>query len=56
MKQVLPPGMNAQQMDRALKDMAKVVGEDWVLATDLDRDTYLDHFAVDESADRKSVV
>ena len=50
MKQVLPPGMNAQQMDRALKAMAQVVGEDWVLATDLDRDTYLDHFAVDESA------
>lgn len=50
MKQVLPPGMNAAQMDRALKAMAKVVGDDWVLATDLDRDTYLDHFAVDESA------
>ena len=41
MKQVLPPGMNAAQMDRALKAMAKVVGDDWVLATDLDRDTYL---------------
>ena len=50
MKQVLPPGMTASQMDRALKAMARVVGDDWVLATDLDRDTYLDHFAVDEAA------
>jgi len=50
MKQVLPPGMSAAQMDRALKAIARVVGDDWVLATDLDRDTYLDHFAVDEAA------
>jgi 4-cresol dehydrogenase (hydroxylating) len=50
MKQVLPPGMTAAQMDRALAAMARVVGSEWVLATDLDRDTYLDHFAVDESA------
>jgi 4-cresol dehydrogenase (hydroxylating) flavoprotein subunit len=50
MMQVLPPGMNAAQMDRALKAMARVVGDEWVLATDLDRDTYLDHFAVDASA------
>ncbi len=50
MKQVLPPGMTAAQMDRALAALARVVGSEWVLATDLDRDTYLDHFAVDESA------
>ncbi len=37
-------------MDRALKALAGVVGDDWVLATDLDRDTYLDHFAVDAAA------
>jgi len=42
--------MSAAQMDKALAAMARVVGDDWVLATDLDRDTYLDHFAVDESA------
>ncbi|HXR52215.1 MAG TPA: FAD-dependent oxidoreductase, partial [Steroidobacteraceae bacterium] len=50
MKQVLPPGMSAAQMDRALKALAGVVGSEWVLSTDQDRDTYLDHFAVDESA------
>ena len=50
MKQVLPPGMSPRRLDRALKAMAQVVGDDWVFATDLDRDTYLDHFAVDESA------
>jgi 4-cresol dehydrogenase (hydroxylating) len=50
MKQVLPPGMSAAQLDSALKAMEGIVGRDWVLATDLDRDTYLDHFAVDESA------
>src|SRR5690606_30873576 len=49
MKLALPPGLSASQLDRALKDFAGVVGEEWVLATDLDRDTYLDHFAVDES-------
>ena len=50
MKQVLPPGMSAAQLDRALKDCARAVGDEWVFATDLDRDTYLDHFAVDEAA------
>jgi 4-cresol dehydrogenase (hydroxylating) flavoprotein subunit len=50
MKQALPPGMSAAQMDRALKALAGVVGDDWVLATDLDRDTYLDHFAVDAAS------
>ena len=49
MKLALPPGLSASQLDRALKDFAGVVGKEWVLSTDLDRDTYLDHFAVDES-------
>ncbi len=49
MKLALPPGLSASQLDRALKDFAGVVGDQWVLSTDLDRDTYLDHFAVDES-------
>ena len=50
MKLALPPGVSASQLDRALKAFAKVVGDEWVLSTDLDRDTYLDHFAVDEAA------
>ena len=50
MKLALPPGLTAAQLDRALRDFAKIVGDEWVLSTDLDRDTYLDHFAVDEDA------
>ncbi|RYZ57467.1 MAG: FAD-binding oxidoreductase, partial [Proteobacteria bacterium] len=42
--------MNAAQLDRALKDLERVVGRDYVMATDQDRDTYLDHFAWDEAA------
>ena len=50
MKRVLPPGLSASRLDRALRDFGRAVGDEWVLATDLDRDTYLDHFAVDEAA------
>ena len=50
MKLTLPPGLSAAQLDLALKDFAKIVGDEWVLSTDLDRDTYLDHFAVDVGA------
>ncbi|MCP5145001.1 MAG: FAD-binding oxidoreductase [Gammaproteobacteria bacterium] len=50
MQRYLPPGLTASEMDRALRAFAAVVGDEWVLATDTDRDTYLDHFAVDESA------
>src|SRR4051794_9344625 len=46
MKLHLPPGMSAAQLDRALKGMGQIVGDEFVMATDLDRDTYLDHFAV----------
>jgi len=46
----LPPGMSAAQLDRALKAMGQIVGDDYVFATDLDRDTYLDHFAVNAEA------
>jgi 4-cresol dehydrogenase (hydroxylating) flavoprotein subunit len=50
MQQLLPPGFTAAQLGRALKDFTDIVGADWMLATDLDRDTYLDHFAMDPSA------
>jgi 4-cresol dehydrogenase (hydroxylating) len=50
MERVLPPGLPASQLDAALKEIGGAIGAEWVLATDLDRDTYLDHFAVDESA------
>src|SRR5690606_17544492 len=46
----LPEGLSLQQFEAALRAFAGVVGDDWVLATDLDRDTYLDQFAWDEAA------
>ena len=45
MKLHLPPGLSAAQFDAALQAFAGVVGSDWVLATDLDRDTYADVYA-----------
>jgi 4-cresol dehydrogenase (hydroxylating) len=50
MERPLPPGVSASRLDAALKEFGQAIGDEWVLATDLDRDTYLDHFAVDESA------
>src|SRR5690554_1426680 len=50
MQLVLPEGVSAAQFDAALRAYEGVVGADWVLATDLDRDTYLDQFAWDEAA------
>ncbi len=50
MQLVLPEGLSLQQFEAALRAFAGVVGDDWVLATDLDRDTYLDQFAWDEAA------
>jgi 4-cresol dehydrogenase (hydroxylating) flavoprotein subunit len=50
MQRALPPGLSAGQLDRALKAFAKAVGPEWVFDSDQDRDGYLDHFAVDESA------
>ena len=45
---VYPPGVTAAAFDRALKAFAGVVGADAVFATDEDRDTYADKYAVDE--------
>ena len=42
MKLVLPPGIDASRFQRALAAFANVVGKEWVLSTDEDRDTYLD--------------
>src|SRR5690554_7703504 len=49
MKLSLPPGVSAAAMSAAFTDFASVVGAQWVLATDEDRQTYTDHFALDES-------
>jgi 4-cresol dehydrogenase (hydroxylating) len=44
-KLILPPGVSSATFDKALKAFTAVVGKDWVLATDEDRETYLDIYA-----------
>ena len=48
MKRHLPPGVNSRRFDRAMRAMEDVVGKDWVLVSDLDRDTYADIYAPGE--------
>jgi len=50
MQLVLPPDISAGAFDRALQEFRAVVGDEWVFASDQDRDTYLDHFGFDQSA------
>lgn len=45
MKLTLPPRTTAAQFAAALKAFERVVGKDWVLATDADRDSYADIYA-----------
>jgi 4-cresol dehydrogenase (hydroxylating) flavoprotein subunit len=49
MEQVLPEGVNAQTLDRALTAFADAIGEQWVLNTDQDRDNYQDFYALNPS-------
>ncbi len=46
----LPPGVSAAAFSKALKAFEAVVGREWVLATDLDRDSYSDAYAPGASA------
>jgi len=41
----LPPGITHARFDAALAAFGRIVGSEWVLATDEDRDTYLDVYA-----------
>jgi len=50
MKLILPPGVSASRFEQALAAFSGVVGREWVLATDEDRDTYLDAYAPGEEA------
>ena len=45
MKLTLPPRIGPQQFDAALAAFSSVVGKDWVMATDADRDAYADIYA-----------
>jgi 4-cresol dehydrogenase (hydroxylating) len=49
MQRVLPPGMPAAAFDRGLAALRGVVGAEWVLDTDEDRDTYLDPYATGDA-------
>jgi 4-cresol dehydrogenase (hydroxylating) len=42
---ILPPRVTRAAFDRAMTAFARAVGKDWVLATDEDRETYLDLYA-----------
>ena len=45
MKLKLPPRLTPAQFGAALKDYETVVGTDWVMTTDQDRDAYADIYA-----------
>jgi 4-cresol dehydrogenase (hydroxylating) len=45
MKLVLPPGFTQARFDRALAALQRVVGKEWVFATDEDRETYTDPYS-----------
>ena len=45
MKLTLPPGVSAASFQQALRAFTGVVGKDWVLASDEDRDAYSDIYA-----------
>lgn len=46
MELILPPSLDRAAFDRALAAFRGVVGEQWVLATDEDRETYADIYAM----------
>lgn len=46
MTKILPPGLSQGALDRALAAFERIVGRQWVLATDEDRTTYLDAYAI----------
>jgi 4-cresol dehydrogenase (hydroxylating) len=48
---VLPPGVTEKTFQQALDAFAGVVGKQWVVATDEDRETYLDAYAPGDAKD-----
>ena len=50
MKLILPPGVSQSRFDLALAAFAGIVGKEWVLSTDEDRETYLDAYAPGDEA------
>ena len=48
---VLPPRLSRRDFDRALAAFAAVVGSEWVLTSEADRDTYIDAYALGDGSD-----
>jgi 4-cresol dehydrogenase (hydroxylating) len=44
-KLILPPGVTKARFDQAMAAFARAIGAEWVLATDEDRETYLDMYS-----------
>lgn len=51
MELVLPPGVTAHQFSAATAAFEKVVGSEWLLTNDSDRDTYIDNYALGDGRD-----
>lgn len=51
---MLPPNVSAESFRKALDAFARVVGKEWVLASEEDRNTYLDAFAPGDPEDHAS--
>jgi 4-cresol dehydrogenase (hydroxylating) len=49
MRLVLPPRVTEQTFQKALNAFASVVGKEWVLATDEDRETFTDYYAAGDA-------
>jgi len=45
MRRILPTHLSQRSFDRAMQQFASIVGKQWVLDSDEDRDTYLDAYA-----------
>lgn len=46
MELIVPPGLSERAFAAALDAFASVVGKEWVLSSDSDRDTYIDSYAI----------
>ena len=48
---ILPPGLDANAFDKALTAMKAALGDEKIFATELDRDTYIDPYALGDGLD-----
>ncbi|MCP5145837.1 MAG: FAD-binding oxidoreductase [Gammaproteobacteria bacterium] len=50
MAEIVPPGISSSDFDRAMRECADIVGQEWVLTSQEDRDGYLDPMAPGDAA------